>query len=399
MAATIAVREPAAASSGRRLGLELAEVVRAYAGRLQRLTPVQTRAARAIAACRTEALGGHAYVCGDCGRRHVTYNPCRNRHCPKCQGLEQVRWLEARKAELLPITYFHVVFTIPRELHPFFYLDPRRAYALLFAAAAETLGEVARNPKRLGAEIGITAVLHTWTQTLLFHPHVHCIVTGGGLDPAGDWVASHPRFFLPIHVLSEVFQGKLLHKLEQAAEDGLLDAPVRAAQYRREASRKSWVVYSKPPFAGPEQVLRYLARYTHRIAISNERLVAMSGDQVTFRWKDRRQDDAKKVMTLPAVEFLQRFFRHVLPSGFVRIRHYGLLANGVKRARLARARAALGAATPAPPVPSVEKTWLELFVEVTGRDPLRCPACRKGRLTLVAEIPPHRAASPPRGPP
>ncbi len=380
----------------RRAGLELADIFRAHAGLLKALTPEQARVARAIVNCRTEALGGHVSECDRCGHLEISYNSCRNRHCPKCQGLEQARWLAARERDLIPVQYFHVVFTIPQALHPFFLADPARAYALLFAAVADTLDEVARNPRNLGARIGFTAVLHTWTQTLLFHPHIHCIVTGGGLDPTGTrFVRCAPGFFLPEKVLSLVFRGKLLEKIGRAlARERLLppDDATDPKRLLREAARTDFVVDSRRPFAGPEQVLRYLARYTHRIAISNARLVAMQGDRVTFRWKDRRDGDAKKLMTLEASEFLRRFLLHVLPTGFVRIRHYGLLANASKAEDLARCLELLGAPSSAPPAAdgaAEEPSWQDLLFELTGKDASRCPACGQGRLILVETLPPR----------
>ena len=377
-----------------RARLELADIFRAHGDRLPPLAGPQARAARAIVRCRTAALGGHVQECDHCGHREIAYNSCRNRHCPKCQRLEAARWLEAQQAHLLPTEYHHVVFTLSAVLHPLFLGNPQTGYRLLFAAVAETLGEVALRPQNLGATIGFSAVLHTWTQTLLYHPHVHCIVTGGGLSPDGTrWVSAHPGFLFPVRILARVFRGKLLRKLEQALAEGTLrtDAADPAALLRQ-AARPSWVVYSKPPFAGPEQVLRYLGRYTHRIAISNERLTAMHDGQVTFQWTDRAHGNARKLMTLEAVEFLRRFLLHVLPRGLVRIRHYGLLANGAKRARLARCRALLGGepespgSTPArPPDP---EPWPALVERLTGRDVTLCPQCRRGHLIVKESVPP-----------
>jgi hypothetical protein len=341
----------------------------------------------AILRCRTAELGGHAYRCDHCGHLEIFYNSCRNRHCPKCQALAQARWLEAREAELLPVGYFHVVFTIPRELHAFFRADAKRTYALLFAATAETLQEVALNPRHLGARIGFMAVLHTWTQKLLFHPHIHCIVPAGGLDPDEErWIDTKSRFFLPVSILSEVFRGKLLSKIEAALADGSLESPkAEPKQLLREASCKRWSVYCKPPFASPEKVLAYLGRYTHRIAISNQRLVSLSNGQVAFRYRDRADGNRVKILQLSAVSFLRRFLLHVLPDGFVRIRHYGFLANGVKRRQLATCRKLLVPAEPEPPAtePSSEP-WEQLLGRLTGRDVLACPACDEGHLECIA---------------
>lgn len=297
--------------------LELADIFRRFRDELPALTSEQQKAVRDITSCRTEVLGGHVHQCDHCGHRQEVYNSCRNRHCPKCQNLEQARWLEARQAELLPVEYFHVVFTVPDVLKAIFLGNKSACYKLLFAAVSETLKEVALNPDHLGARIGFIAVLHTWTQKLHFHPHVHCIVPGGGLNPEGSqWVSAKPGFLLPVSVLKLVFRGKLLDKLEKAVRQGEVRfAHGDAATLLQQAARKSWVIYSKPPFAGPGQVLRYLGRYTHRVAISNDRLVQMCGRQVTFRHKDRTDGNKTKLLTLDAVEFLRRFLVHVGAQG------------------------------------------------------------------------------------
>jgi hypothetical protein len=367
--------------------LELADIFRAHGDRLDGRSSAQRRAARAIVSCRTAALGGHLQECDHCGHRHVSYNSCRDRHCPKCQSLDQARWVEARKADLLPVPYFHVVFTVPDELSALFLSNQRIAYGLLFAAVAETLQEVALNPKRLGAKIGFTAVLHTWTQVLLYHPHIHCIVPGGGLDPSGKrWISSKPDFFLPVRVLSKVFRGKLLSKFEAAIKSGEIRPAVTADADNplERAARKKWVVYCKRPFAGPEQVVAYLGRYTHRIAISNERLVSLEHGRVTFRWKDRAHHDEMKLLTLDAEAFLRRFLLHVVPKGMVRIRHYGLLANAKRRKNLATCRELLHAASP----PEVAKeSWQDLLLRLTGRDPRLCPRCHVGTMVVIEELP------------
>jgi hypothetical protein len=371
--------------------LELADVFRAHGDRLLGLSAQQKRAVRAITSCRTAALGGHVQACDTCGHEEIRYNSCRDRHCPKCGGLDKARWVEARKKDVLPVEYHHVVFTIPEELHPLFLSNARLSYMLLFAAVAQTLSEVAANPKNLGAKIGFTAVLHTWTQILRFHPHIHAIVPGGGPSTTGDrWVSTAPGFFLPVKILSMVFRGKLLSSLEAAWKSGELRAPQERAvpTLLAAAARKNWVVYSKPPVAGPDQVIDYLSRYTHRIAISNERLVAMKGDQVSFRWKDRAHGNREKLMTLGAVEFLKRFLLHVLPSGLVRIRHYGFLANAVRRREIARCRQLLD--HPAPPLPvdtTRSETWQETLFRITGKDVTCCPRCKTGRMTDTAELP------------
>lgn len=371
--------------------LELADVFRAHGDRLLGISSQQKRAVRAITSCRTAALGGHVQACDSCGHEEIRYNSCRDRHCPKCGGLDKARWVEARKKDVLPVEYHHVVFTIPQELHPIFRSNPRLAYNALFSTVAETLSEVAANPKNLGAKIGFSAVLHTWTQTLLFHPHIHAILPGGGPSPAGDrWVSAAPGFFLPVRILSIVFRGKLLSALEAAFRSGQLRAPreIDVPAVLMAAARKDWVVYSKPPVAGAEQVIEYLGRYTHRIAFSNERLVALQDDRVTFRWKDRAHGNQNKVMTLGAVEFLRRFLLHVLPRGLVRIRHYGFLANAVRRREIDRLRDLLLA--PSPPVPRATpepEGWQDLLLRLTGKDATQCPHCKSGRLKDVTTLP------------
>ncbi len=291
----------------------------------------------AIARCRTAALGGHLDQCTRCGHRAISYNSCRNRHCPKCQTGARERWLAARRSELLPTRYVHVVFTLPRQLAPLALQDTKVIYGLLLRASAETLLEVARDPSHLGAEIGFFSVLHTWNQKLELHPHVHCVVPAGGLSLDHTlWVKSHCRFFLPIRVLRRVFRGKFVAGLKCAFRDGqlrfsghltLLAQPKIFASWLRPLFRKDWVVYSKPPFGGPEYVLQYLGRYTHRVAISNHRLVSCTNQKVTFRWRDSAHNNEQKLMTLSLDEFLRRFLLHVLPKGFVRIRNFGFLAN------------------------------------------------------------------------
>jgi len=373
--------------------LELADLVRQFAGEVPHLSAEARRVFQDIARCRTAALGGHLHECDECDHREQSYNSCRNRHCPKCQSLAQVRWLEARQADLLPVPYFHVVFTVPDVLHPLFRANPKVSYSLLFTAVAETVKEVALNPAHLGARVGLTAVLHTWTQKLLYHPHLHCLVPGGGLSADGTrWVPCKPRFFLPVRVLSLVFRGKLLDKLERAIDRGQLtvatDEDPRFSL--EEAARKKWVVYSKAPFAGPEQVLRYLGRYTHRIALSNDRLLSLDGRIVGFRWRDRADGNKVKVLTLDAVAFLQRFLLHLLPKGFMRIRHYGLFANAVRQKSVARCRELLAVDDDddARGQPAVEReSWQDLLLRLTGVDVTRCPKCSAGRLRATERIP------------
>ncbi len=366
---------------------ELAQIFRAHAPPLEQLGPDRRRVVRDIVSCRTPLLGGHLQVCDHCGREIPFYNSCRNRHCPKCQSLEQTRWVEAQARSLLPVEYFHLVFTVPTALHPFFLADRRGSYALLFEVALETLHDVCR--RRLGALPGTIAVLHTWTQTLAFHPHLHCIVTGGGLATSRErWIASRPGFLVPVRVLSRVFRGKLLDRFDRALEARTSGVGASLGhRLIRQAASKEWVVYSKAPMAGPAQVLRYLGRYTHRIAIGNERLVALNQGLVTFRYRDRKRDGVKKLLTLEAPAFIQRFLLHVLPRGFVRVRHFGLQANGCRSRLIARARELVHAPAPPQPDDTHRESWQDLYRRLTGRDPTRCPYCDKGPLRNVA-IPP-----------
>jgi len=349
------------------------------------LSPEQRRALSDIAACRTAALGGHVEECDRCGHRQIAYNSCRNRHCPKCQATAAAQWMEQRQAELLPVEYHHVVFTLPAVLGSIALQNPREVYGILFRAAAETLQQIAADPKHLGAEIGFLAILHTWGQNLEHHPHVHCVVPGGGLAPDGSrWIACQPEFFLPVRVLSRVFRGKFLALLGNAFEQGKLTfhgklrvlADAGAFQRRLAAGAETeWVVYSKPPFGGPEQVL-----------ISNRRLVSLEDGEVTFHWKDYAQGGGQKTMTLKATEFIRRFLLHVLPSGFVRIRHYGFLANRVCQEKLVLCRALLGVETP--PDPVVADSPVEPKADVGGQLPAKvCPCCGKGRMVIIETFP------------
>jgi len=310
----------------------------------------------AIARCRTAALGGHFDQCTRCGHRTaISYNSCRNRHCPKCQTGARERWIQARRRELLPTPYVHVVFTLPPQLASLALQNKKLIYSLLLRTSAETLLEVARNPSHLGAEIGFFSVLHTWNQKLQLHPHVHCVIPAGGLSLDGKrWIQSRPRFFLPIHVLRRVFRGKFVAGLKSTFQRGQLHLsgdlaslaqPKLFASWLRPLFRKHWVVYSKPPFGGPEYVLHYLGRYTHRVAISNHRLVSFGDGQVTFRWRDSANNNEQKFMTLALDEFLRRFLLHLLPKGFVRIRHFGFLANRRRAQSLPLCFAAFASAT------------------------------------------------------
>ena len=373
----------------------------------------QRRVLRAVVLCKTAALGGHKAQCDQCGHAEIFYNSCRNRHCPKCQGAARAEWLRQRSSELLDTPYFHVVFTLPEALGPLALQNQRRVYELLFHAAADTLLAIAGDPKHLGAEIGFLAVLHTWGQTLEHHPHLHCVVPGGGL--AADhsrWIPARRSFFLPVRVLSQVFRGKFLAYLRRAYEQGSLnfhgqlenlEHPVEWTAFVRGLAGRPWVVYSKPPFGGPEQVLKYLARYTHRVAISDQRLVSLDDGKVTFRYKDYRCGDVERTMTLDATEFIRRFLQHVLPASFHRIRYYGFLANRVRQESLALARRLLGSAPTEPTKPppeSPDSPAEPASAESSFKDSL-CPACKKGRLVLVERLQPdstvRNALLPPAG--
>jgi Putative transposase/Transposase zinc-binding domain len=344
----------------------------------------------AILRCRTAVLGGHRDRCEDCGHVAISYNSCGNRHCPRCQGNACLRWLRAREAELLPTRYVHAVFTLPRELAPVALQNKKVIFNLLFHASAETLLEVARNPRHLGAEIGFFSVLHTWDQRLLFHPHVHCILAAGGLAPDhARWIRSARRFFLPIKVLSRVFRGKFAAGLKAAFHSGDLHfhgtllhlaEPRTFRAWLRTLFRHGWVVYAKRPFGGPEHALRYLGAYTHRVAISNYRLVALDDGKVTFRWRDSAHGNKKKLMTLPVDEFLRRFLLHLLPRGFVRIRNFGFLANRRRASLLPLCRQLLSVST--------ENTAATATRPTNRSGPLwRCPKCG-GAMRMVERISP-----------
>jgi hypothetical protein len=293
----------------------------------------------AIQTCRTAAQGGHLYECDTCGRQHFVYHSCSNRHCPACQFLPTERWIDARRQDLLPIPYFHVVFTIPSDLHMLFRANQRVCYDLLFLTASQTLLVLAADPKHLGATVGFIAVLHTWTRDLAYHPHVHCIVTGGGLSQDHRrWISSREDFFIHVDVLGSLFRGKLLHHLKAAVVRGdlLLDAHQSVNRFLGPLYRKKWVVYCKEPFAGPRQVVDYVGRYTHRIAISNRRITRMTDDTISFRRRDPNDPSRSISASLAPLEFIRRFLQHVLPSGFTKIRHYGILANRNRRACIAR---------------------------------------------------------------
>jgi putative transposase/transposase-like zinc-binding protein len=364
------------------------------------LTGVQKQALRDLGRCRTAELGGHVDECLDCGFLRIAYNSCRNRHCPKCQALTRARWLDKQAEHLLPVEYFHVVFTLPREVADLALANPAVLYDLLFQAASATLRDVAANPKRLGAQVGTLLVLHTWGQNMHHHPHLHAVVTGGGLscnakgviDASPRWIGCRKGFFLPVKVLSRVFRGKYLTGLQQAFNEGKLVCPKnRHALTDPDASqrwlsplyRKDWVVYAKRPFGGPKQVLKYLARYTHRVAISNARLLDVAGGQVSFRYKDYADGNQQKVMTLSADEFLRRFVQHVLPKRFVKIRHYGLLANKQREEKLTLCRLLLHTAD----VPDSSETSTPPEALIDAAQAPHCPNCGSARLVRRELLP------------
>jgi hypothetical protein len=388
---------------GARPRLEVADIVRAYGAEYLRTHPTtgeQRRVLRAIATCRTVALGGHVEQCEDCSYQRIAYNSCRNRHCPKCQGKERAQWMGAEQALLLPVPYFHVVFTLPHALNPLIRVNRRWLYGQLFRLAARTLRTFARDPRHLGAEPAITMVLHTWGQTLEEHTHVHCVVSGGGLSLDGrSWVAL-PRgkkkrrrpFLFDVTALSRVFRGTFIAALTRARRRGTLRylgqsvalaEPGPWEELMTALWKQDWVVYAKPPFGGPAQVLKYLSRYTHRVAISNRRLLSVANGVVRFAYHDSADPTARKQLPLPATEFLRRFLLHVVPKGFMRIRHYGITATARRQEKLARCRELLGT-TPAPPLPLGADT-----AAAAPEDPTpRCPRCGTP-LRIVELLPPQ----------
>jgi hypothetical protein len=370
-----------------RPALEVADIFRRHGDAFRNtqrghLSQTQRRVMTAIEACRTARLGGHAERCEDCGEVRIAYNSCRNRHCPKCQGLARAQWLEKRRCDLVPVQYFHVVFTMPACLAAIALQNKVVVYDILFKAAADAVRIIGADPKYLGAETGMVSILHTWGQTLTHHPHLHCLVPGGGLGPNGRWVACRSNFFLPVHVLSRLYRRRFLEKMQLAFDAGKLGFfgdlvslrdPTAFAGAIASVHRFDWVVYVKRPFAGAQQVLDYLARYTHRVAIANGRLLSCAQGSVRFRWKDYRSRRQNKVLSLDAGEFIRRFLLHVLPRGFRRIRHFGFLANIGRKAKLAQIRTALGA--PAPPLPAAPVDYREHYAAVTGHRLDICPCC------------------------
>ena len=336
---------------------------------LHTLTPVQWKAARAIIHCRTAALGAHVDTCDQCGYKRISYNSCRNRHCPKCQTFAKEEWVDKQRENLLNIHYFHVVFTVPSELNPIFLYRLKEMYALLFQASSETVLELCADKKYLGAKPGITSVMHTWGQNLLFHPHIHMIVTGGGLTADNKWRKSKKKFFLPIRVLSAKFRGKFLALLKEKLPD--TDKKLLDVCYAQK-----WVVYCKPPFASADKVISYLGRYTHRVAISNNRILNMQDGKVTFQWRDYADGNKVKMMTITAEEFIRRFLLHILPSGFRKIRHYGIFAFRNKNVRMVLCRRLTNTSMPSPSLSAIDRLRC-----ILGTDLNLCPCCKSGFLS------------------
>ena len=364
---------------------ELADIFRQHGEsyrRAHRLPTSHLKVMRAVEVCRTQELGGHLKQCDTCGFEHPTYNSCRNRHCPKCQSLAKAKWLEKQTCELLPVGYFHLVFALPHEFNRLILAHKKILLALLFKAVSETLLEFGQ--RRFGATMGIIAVLHTWDQTLKDHFHLHCLVPAGALSlDHSRWIGARPNFLFPVTALSQVFRGKFLALLQQACEKGKIPA---ATNETKAARQKGWIVYAKKPFGSPQTVLDYLGRYTHRVALSNERILSVQNGQVTLSYRDRKDGDQKKTVSLEAHEFIRRFLLHVLPDGFMRIRHFGFLANRAKKHAFAQCRKLLKLDAALPEIP--KKSAHDLLLELTGIDLNRCPSCHQGTLIVVAELPP-----------
>jgi hypothetical protein len=383
--------------------LEVADVFRVHGQTYRQaygssMSVEQRRVMRAIELCRTAALGGHVDRCDQCGHQVISYNSCRNRHCPKCQNLDKALWREARRAEVLPVDYYHVVFTLPRQLAPLALQNKKVVYDILFQNASQTLLRIGADPKHLGAQLGFMAVLHTWGQALTHHPHLHCVVPGGGLAPDGErWLPCKKGFFLPVRVLSRLFRRLFLETLEKAFKRGVLHFHGAIAtltqrdafqELLRKCRQSEWGVYAKPPFAGADAVLDYLARYTHRIAISNHRLISMQDAKVTFAYKDYKTGTVNKPITLEAHEFIRRFLLHALPNGLQRTRYYGFLANRHRAEKLARCRRLLQVPEVDESAPQHESDHRRLLEALIGTDPSRCPRCHNGHLTRFALLPP-----------
>jgi predicted Zn-ribbon and HTH transcriptional regulator len=370
---------------------ELADIFRQYGESYRKthcLPASHLKVMRAVEVCRTAEMGGHLKQCDTCGFEHPTYNSCRNRHCPKCQSLAKAKWLEKQTSELLPVGYFHLVFTLPHELNRLILAHKKIVLALLFKAVSKTLLEFGRT--RLKGTVGIIAVLHTWDQTLKDHFHLHCLIPAGALSvDHSRWIGARPNFLFPVKALSRVFRGKFLDLLQQACDKGKIPAANNEIKASR---RKNWVVYAKKPFGSPQTVLDYLGRYTHRVALSNNRILALDNGQVTFSYRDRRDKDRLKSMPLDAEEFIRRFLLHILPDGFMRIRHFGFLANRAKKHALPQCRKLLGLNPALPKIP--KRSAHDLLLEIAGIDLSRCPRCQKGTMIVVGDLPRITSSAP-----
>jgi len=390
--------------------LEVADIFRSYGPSYREthrgeMSQRHRRAIDAIDICRTSELGGHVDECDECGSLRISYNSCRNRHCPKCQCMDKERWLETRKRDVLPTQYFHVVFTNPEELSPLSLRNQKAAYNIHFKAASETLKELSKNPRHLGASIGFIGILHTWSQTLTHHPHIHFIVPGGGLSPdRRKWISCKKDFFIRVEVLSSLFKGKYLYYLKKAYYSGEFVFPGKIETLKEKTAfeklcstlyAKEWVVDSRPSFRTSDGVIDYLGRYTHRVAITNDRIVKMEGDQVIFKYRDRRDNDKIKLMSLDAFEFIRRFLFHVLPDGYMKIRHYGILSNRNRNDKLLLCKQILGVDVKENECGAERESWEDLLFRITGIDPSVCPRCGKGRMIKIQELQPRRGRYPP----
>ena len=389
---------------------EVADVFRAYgpvyrASHGKEMPLRHHKAMDAIEICRTSKLGGHEDECDKCGFIKISYNSCRNRHCPKCQCLDKERWLESRKRDVLPTQYFHVVFTNPEELSPISLRNQSVAYNIHFKAASETLKELTRDTKHLGALVGFIGILHTWSQTLLHHPHIHFIVPGGGLSlDKTRWIACKEDFFIHFEVLSRLFKGKYLYYLKEAYYSGALNLSGTIEYLKGKTAfeklcsllyDKEWVVYSRPTFKESDSVIDYLGRYTHRVAITNDRIVKLENDHVIFKYRDRRDNDKVKLMSLEAFKFIRRFLYHILPEGFMKIRHYGILSNRNKNDKLVTCKKFLGVDADDSGQTKEKESWEDLLMRITGTDPKMCPNCKKGKMILQKRLRPGKERDPP----
>lgn len=376
--------------------ITLQEVFNKFYGQFEqkyRPSPVQAKAAHDIMQCRTHALGGHIYECEECGHSIILYNSCRNRHCNLCQNLPRTVWVDKRTEDILNAPYFHVVFTVPKKLHSIIYQNQRQLYALMYKAVSESLSELAQDPKYIGAQVGFMSMIHTWAQDLNYHPYIHTVVLAGGLTDANKWAESSKKFFIPVKVLAKKFRGKFLYYLRQYYSEGLLYFYGNEKEYENPALfdnlvdrcyRKDWYTYTKKTFSGPLAVIKYLGRYTHRVGISNERIISMNEETVTISVKDRKNGNRQKTVTLKGVEFVRRFLTHILPKGFVKIRYFGLLSNRNKNTKLVLCRQLTGSPKYIPKFEGLKTA--EILSIVTGKDISLCPCCNRGRMRIVRTI-------------